>query len=385
MPARYKRIFLDLFGGVFFDRIVTGVMEYARKNRPWTFIRMWPGIGGTEHLITNTRPDGVIFCDVSRRWDKLLDELKIPYVTILPVAEVDAPRASIDDSAIGRLAAEHFLERGIRNFGFCGYAGMLWSLGRESGFTDRLQEADYSVSSCLIDISAEKNVATEMTRIETWLINLPKPAGVLVCHDAMASQLSEFCRRNDIRIPDQIALLGVDNQESECEFAIPPLSSVITGDERVGYEAAAILDGLMQGGSPPDRPVLVPPVGIATRQSTDLVAIDEPEIAAAIRFIREHAHQTIQVTDILRQVPLSRTTLETRFRRILGRTPMEEIRRVHVERASDLLANTDLSMAHIAARSGFPHPSNMATIFKKITGLSPTEYRRQFRVYSHDH
>jgi len=385
MSTQYKRIFLDLFGGVFFDRIVTGIMEYSRKNQQWTFIRMWPGIGGAEHLIENTRPDGVIFCDISPRWNELLTKLGIPYVTILANPQVNAPRASIDDHAIGTLAAAHFLERGLKYFGFCGYSNHPWSIGREKGFALALHDAGYDFSSCKIDLSAEKNVSTEMARIEQWIIQLAKPAGVFICHDAMASQVSEFCRRNEIHIPDQIALLGVDNQESECEFAIPPLSSVITGDERIGYEAATMLDGLMQGGDRPEQPVLVPPVGIVTRQSTDLVAVDEPEIAAAIRFIRDNAHKPIQVTDILRHAPLSRTTLETRFRKILGRTPMEEIRRIHVERAKELLTHTDLAMARIAARSGFPHPSNMATIFKKMTGLSPSEYRRKFRVYSRDH
>jgi LacI family transcriptional regulator, galactose operon repressor len=180
-------------------------------------------------------------------------------------------------------------------------------------------------------------------------------------------------------MPEQVALAGVDNDDLFCELARPPLSSVAIPAERIGYEAAALLDRLLAGARPPRQPLLLPPVRLVARQSSDVVALDDPNVAAALRVIRTNAHVALRVADIVRKVPISRRALERRFRQALHRGLGDEIRRVHVDRAKDLLAATDLPVAMVAERSGFCGSGHLCVVFRQDTGQTPTAYRRQVR------
>lgn len=192
-------------------------------------------------------------------------------------------------------------------------------------------------------------------------------------------QLTEACRQVGLRIPEDAALLGAEDDDLYCELARPALSSVRVPAEQIGREAAALLDRLLDGARPPRQPILLPPQGVVARRSSEVLAIDDPDVVAAARFIRGHGHLPLFVADVLREVPVERRSLERRFRKALGRGIWEEIRRVHVERAKRLLAETDQSIKAIAKQSGFTDFRHMAVVFRKELGLSPTAYRSRVR------
>jgi len=201
----------------------------------------------------------------------------------------------------------------------------------------------------------------------------------MACYDLRGQQLLDACRRCAIAVPDEIAVIGVDNDELLCELSDPPLTSLIPNTHRTGYDAAALLDELMSGKRPPAQAHLVPPVGVATRQSTDVVAIEDRSVAMAMRHIREHACDGINVKDVLRAAPQSRRRLESAFRRLFGRTPHEEILRLQLDRAKHLLVATDLPLSEIAERAGFAHVEYLSVVFKKQFGVPPSRYRARNR------
>ena len=198
-------------------------------------------------------------------------------------------------------------------------------------------------------------------------------------YDFLGLQLSEACREAGLRIPEDVAIVGMGNDDLLCDFARPSLSSVAVASEQIGHEAAALLDRLMNGHSPPPQPILVPPPGVVARQSSDVLAIDDHDVATALRFIRDASHKPIRVDDLLNAIPVSRRMLERKFRKVLRRGISEEIRRVHIERARRLLAGTDLAISAIAFNSGFSNASHLSIVFRQETGLTPTAFRSQFR------
>jgi LacI family transcriptional regulator len=218
--------------------------------------------------------------------------------------------------------------------------------------------------------------AIEQRELAAWVRSLPKPAGVFCCYDIRGRQILEACRSINLRVPDDVAVIGVDNDQVLCELAEPPLSSVIPDTRRTGYLAAQLLEKLMSGRAVQPTMNLVEPLGIATRQSTDVLAIEDQEVSAAVQFIRNHACEGITVDRVLDAVPISRRMLERRFKRIVGRTPHDEIVRVQVERARQMLRGTDLPLKTIAERIGLRHGEYLSVLFKRATGIAPGAYRR---------
>jgi LacI family transcriptional regulator len=215
----------------------------------------------------------------------------------------------------------------------------------------------------------------ERARLSVWLQGLPKPVGVMACYDIKGQQLLDVCRDVDIAVPEQVAVIGVDNDVRLCRLCSPPLTSVVPDTRRAGYEAAQLLDRMMLGDAVDAHGVLIPPTGIAKRRSSDVNAIQDHDIVTAMRYIREHACDGITVADVLRVVPLSRRMLEYRFHKFVGRSPHAEIVRIQIERTCQLLRETTLSLAQIAGRTGFSHANYLSVAFKKQVGISPLAYR----------
>jgi LacI family transcriptional regulator len=213
--------------------------------------------------------------------------------------------------------------------------------------------------------------------IARWIETLPRPAGVLAAWDGCAVQILQVCRRIGVVVPDALAVLGVDNDELLCDLADPPLSSVATGFQEIGYRAAELLDRMMAGAEVPPGPQPIRPLGVVTRQSTDMLAIDDRNVSEALRFIRERACHAIRVEDVLARVPLTRRVLESRFKRLVGRTPHAEIVHARLRHVEELLIETDLPLKSIASRTGFPHVQYLISSFKRNLGLTPGEYRLQ--------
>lgn len=356
--------------------LLAGIVRYARElHPPWSIRLVEQGRGDPPPAWLRTwRGDGI----VARIETPLIAEAVT--ATGLPVVDVSAARhvpgvpwVETDDAAITRLAAEHLLERGFRQFAYCGEPGFNWSRWREASFVRHLAERRFNCS--VFQPHTGRRRSSEREALAAWIAALPKPVGVMACYDIKAQQLLDACRDADVAVPDEVAVIGVDNDELLCELSFPPLSSVIPDSNRAGYEAARLLDRLMAGERVPAEPVLVPPLGVATRQSTDVLAIEDRDIARAVRFIREHACDGINVDDVLRHVPLSRRAFEKRFLDRLGRTPHQEILRLKIFRAERLLAETDLTLAAIAERAGFRHAEYLSVAFKRVTGRTPGAYR----------
>ena len=216
--------------------------------------------------------------------------------------------------------------------------------------------------------------------VAEWVATLPKPIGILGINDVVARQVADACRMADRTVPDDVAIVGVDNEELMCMLSDPPLSSVDPGSKRLGFEAAAMLDRILAGEPPPAEPLVLPPVGVVVRHSSDVLAIDDPDVADAIRFIQNHCAQPISVADVLRAVPVPRRTLDRRFHQRTGRTIHDEIQHARVRRACELLVRTTLPIPQVAQQCGFSGREYFSTAFARITGQPPAAYRKQYQV-----
>jgi LacI family transcriptional regulator len=363
--------------------LLHGVRAWMRENAPWSVYLAEHGRGDAPPpWLKGWRGDGILARIETPAIARAVAASGLPAVDLSAARLAPAvPWLETDDQAIARVAAGHFRERGFTRFGYCGDARYNWSNWRQEAFVRCVAAVGFECSVFTPSRAGLRSGATdwetEQAALATWVRRLPKPVAILACYDIRAVQVLEACRRLGVRIPDEVAVLGVDNDELLCDLADPPLSSVIPNVRRTGYEAAALLDRLMRGERVPPAGRLFEPVGVAARQSTDVVAVDDRHVAEAVRFIREHACDGIAVADVLRQVPLSRRVLEQRFRRRLGRTPHGHILQVKLDRVKRLLLETDLPLAVIAERTGFAHVEYLSVAFKKHAAVPPSAYRTQ--------
>ncbi len=324
--------------------------------------------------------DGIIARIQTRLMAKELAASRIPVVDVLGVVpNLPFPLVHVDNGAIARLAAEHLLERGFDRFGYFGIEGENWSEQRYASLCAAVAGVQREVPVYRLPRDARGRHSWERAedKLARWVAALPKPTGILVCSDQRGPQFLEACRRADVSVPDEIAVIGVDNDEPLCEVCLPPLSSIEPGHQSVGYEAAALLDGLLRGLAPPKRPFLVEPQQIVTRMSTDVLAVADPRIGAALRLIREQAHTGLRVEAIAREVGLSRSVLQRRFRELLKRSVHQELLAARVKRARELLVRTDLTLAAVAARAGFKHQEYMGAVFRARLSKTPAQVRRE--------
>lgn len=363
--------------------MLDGVIDYVRQHEAWSIYLPEQERGARPpKWLARWRGDGIIARIESDEIGRAVRKTKLPVVDVSAARHVpDIPWVETDDEAIAKLVAEHFLQRGFRNLAFCGDPGFNWSVWRQQHFERIVRDAGFEchVRESIPRLDSSYSWNREKRELAKWLKRLPLPVGIMACYDIKAQQLLDVCRELNIAVPEQAAVIGVDNDQLLCDLADPPLSSVICNSRRTGHEAASLLDRMMSGERVSAKAMLIEPLGIETRQSTDTLAIDDNHVAAAVRFIREHAFTGINVSDILRHVPLSRRVLESRFQRILGRTPHQEITRIRVDRIKQLLAESDLSLAAIAQRTGFQHDEYMSVVFKKQVGEPPSKYRQRMR------
>ena len=373
------------YGLSYYRDIVRGIRAFAEARPLWSFTPIAPEPDALEvlHLLGL---DGLIAHVFTHDLGEAILRLGKPSVNVSGVLpDLAMPRVMADHEQVGRLAAGHFLDRGLRHFGFLGYTTHAFSTGREAGFRSEAERAGCRVESYLSDDPLHPE-PTGLWRwddgLQRWLVGLSRPVGVLASHDIQGVQLSEACRRAGLRVPDEVALLGVDDDDLFCEVARPSLSSVALPGERIGFEAARMLEGLITGRDRHTSPrtLLLPSPGVVTRHSSDVLAIQDGDVAAAVRYIRAHALGPIGVPDVLDAVAVSRRSLERRFRSMLGRGLGEEIRRVRMEKAKGLLSGTEMPIAQVATNSGFSEAKHLSTAFRQEAGLTPTEYRRRSRA-----
>ena len=363
--------------------LLHGVRAWLREHGPWSIWLAEAGRGAAPpSWLRDWKGDGIIARIETPAIARAVAATKLPIVDVSAARQLpDVPWLETDDRAIARAAADHLRERGFQSFGYCGDARFNWSRWRGEAFAAQVAEHGQALRCAAFVERAHRRGAgppdgeVEAVALAKWVRSLPKPVGIFAGYDIRGVQVLEACRRLGLAVPDEVAVVGVDNDELLCDLADPPLSSVIPDVRRTGYEAAALLARLMRGDKIRGEGRLFAPLGVATRQSTDVVAVEDKNISAAVRFIREHACDGISVADVLKVAPLSRRVLETRFQKLLGRSPHAQILGVKLERVKRLLGETDLPLSAIAERTGFAHVEYLSVAFKRNVGVTASEYR----------
>jgi LacI family transcriptional regulator len=381
-------------GRAFGRGLLRGIARYARTQGNWSIAyHPWEWDDKTPRWLMRSQCDGVIARIDSTALLQALQRLKIPVVDVRRKFRTPGiPMVGSEYCRIAQLAADHLREQGFRNFGYCGYAGVDYSARRRDDFVHYLKESHFKTLTyeggtphTAATWQRESAAMFHERELGEWLRKLPKPIGIMACNDLRGRQVLNACKKHRITVPDEVAVIGVDNDEVLCELADPPLSSVIPATDRIGYEAAALLDKMMHGHQPPSQEVCIEPLGVATRHSTDVLAVEDQRIAKALRFIRDHACEGISVENVLDHLGasvsslISRSTLEHRFAEILGRSPKAEIMRVRLQRVRQLLIDTDWTLPEIATRVGIKHAEYLSIMFKSKFGQPPGEFRRHFR------
>lgn len=362
--------------------LLSGIVRYMRMHDQWSvFLEQRDLWKQPPTWLNDWQGDGIISRATTPKLLEAVAETGVPFVEVTDRrGEVEMPQVRSDDAAIGRMGAEHLLDRGFQRFAFCGFKGEAWSKRREDAFAEAVKKK--SQAECLRHNStwhgrSARAWKEEQRWIVDWLQKLTPPFAVMACNDIRGQQVIDACSSLNLAVPEQVAVMGVDNDELLCRVCSPPLSSVIPNAETVGFRAAETLAQLMDGDSPTLDVQLIEPLGVAVRQSTDVVAVEDRDIATALHFIREHACHGLTVDEVVRHNPVSRSTLERQLRKYLGRTPQQEIRHVQVTRVRELLLATDLSAERIAVLCGFEHPEYLHVVFKRVTGMTPGEFRRK--------
>ena len=372
--------------------ILRGIAKYSRIHGPWLIdMDPWEIYNKELPRMVDWRGEGVIARVSSEKVAERILDSQLPAVTLasdstkrLSATRKDRwaiiPRVISNSSGIGVMAAEHFLNRGFRHFAFCGIPYCSWSQKRKESFSNRIRQAGHE---CHIypepRLRRDRLWDREQHTLARWLTELPKPVGVMACNDERARYVVATTRIAGLMIPEHVAIIGVDNDDLLCDLSNPQLSSISMNVSRAGYDAAALLDRLMAGEPMAGQQILVDPGQVVVRQSTNILAISDRQVANAIRFIREHARNMIRVDDVVAGVSASRRLLERRFQKVLGRSILKEIQRVRVELAREILVKTDLPIAKVAQETGFSNATHLGVIFKRATGLTPLAYRKTHR------
>ena len=360
--------------------LLRGVAKYNREHARWSTYFHPHGLGDAPpEWMTSWKGDGILARIDTPEIAAILQKSCVPVVNLRStLRDLPFPYVGSDHTAIAKLAAEHLLERGLKEFAFSGKPpGVHPGLDERGRIFKRVVEA----TGAQCHVLAERAPAgphsweAEQERLSRWIASLPKPVGVMACNDEQGLQVLDAARRCGAAVPDEVAVIGVDNDEYLCHLSIPPLTSVDVNAEQIGYEAAALLDRMMQGRKPPTKPQQLAPRGVVVRLSTDVVASSDVEVNRAIRFIREHPIAGLKVGDVLAHMRMSRASLQQRMKQAVGRTIHEEIERVRLDRVKELLLIPDLTIKQVARQTGFSSVQYLTRVMRAAMGETPAKYR----------
>jgi LacI family transcriptional regulator len=358
--------------------LVEGIGRFVEEHGPWSIYYEERGLHDRlPNWLKQWRGDGIIARTVRKTDLKRLQATGLPVVELYADPSLGLPSVFPDHDLVGQMAAEHLLDRGLQHLAFYCTDRAFWVAKRREAFARNLAERNCG---CSIFVPATPGRGKDRPQIldhqtAAWLRALPKPCGVLCASDLHAARLSNVCRDCGIAVPEQVAVLGVDNDQVMCSVSSPSLSSIDLDSRRIGYEAALLLSRLMAGEQRLKTEVRVEPLTVVTRQSTDTMAIADAEVAHAVRLIREQACRGLRVAEVAAVLGLSPRVLEQRFRKALRRTPKQEILHVRIEHAKMLLRETDATAGAISRQTGFASLQYFSRSFRRETGLAARAYR----------
>jgi LacI family transcriptional regulator len=372
-----KRIVLLLETSRAFGRqLIMGIAHYSRLNGPWSFYKEPVDLKSSIPHLTNWKPDGIIMRD--SLITKELLKLKIP--TILAIHDSkypkDLPVIKTDSYSIAKMASDHLLEKGLKNFAFCGFNNYDWSKERGFYFKQFLHEAGFKTHIYIPPKNLKNDWEGEQHHVSEWIKVLPKPIGIFTCNDDRGQHILEVCKMINLKVPEDVAVIGVDNDPMICDIGDPPLTSIALNVESAGYAAAKLMDQLINKKKITGKQIMVTPSHIVQRQSTDILAVDNAEVALAIHYIKKNAKNKIFVRDVVKITNLSRRTLEKQFRKTIHRSIYDEIRLVRIEWISKLLIETDLTISQITSLFNFTDVEHISRYFKKEKGIGLRQFRK---------
>ncbi len=357
--------------------LLYGIARYSKLHGPWSFYREPRSLQSAIPRLAKWNANGIIMRNsvISRQ----LMDLKLPTIMVLHETSRfgDLPVVTTDCRSIVLLAAEHLLNKGLRHFAYCGIDEFHWSENRKEYFRAIMNDAGFAIH--VYERPRSRKIRSwedEQSSIEEWLSTLPKPIGIMTCNDDRGQHVLEACKIRGFRIPEDVACIGVDNDALLCDLSDPPLTSVALNYESAGYYMAELLDRLMKGEPMQGQEIYVRATHVVVRQSTDILAIDDANVAAAIRFIRQNARKKIFVDDVVFQTSLSRRSLEGHFREVIHRSIQEEIRRVRTEQISKMLIETNMPISEITSVFNFTDVEHISRYFRREKGVGPREYRK---------
>ncbi len=358
--------------------VLGGVKRFIAAHGPWsTFLELRALDSAPPAWLRDWDGDGILTRTFTQEMADLISRTGLPAVELRATnLKGDRPFVGMDNASIGRSVAEHFFERGYRQFA-------AYSLRTERFFIERVQNFVRSVESygcrcfelpeTLSDSAADWEKSQDT--LINWLSLLPKPVGIFAANDQLGVRLLDACQRAGVAVPEEVAVVGAENEETLCSFATPALTSVRFDGQTVGYKAAELLERLMSGKSVKLRETLIPPKGIIVRASSDELVINDRLVANAVRLIREDANKGLNVDNLCQRLNVSRSTLDRRMKSALNRSPKEEISRIRFREVERLLIETDLTMETIAELTGITHSHYLQAAFKQIYGETPGQFR----------
>ncbi|AWW28778.1 transcriptional regulator [Echinicola strongylocentroti] len=382
----YKVILLLDFAEEYSKSLLKGISKYSAENGPWTFCRMplyyreTVGIKGILDWAKDWGADGIIGQFYNNMDLEMVIDSRIPIIAQDFKERFEVlPNITGNYHKMGALGADYFLKKGFKHFAFYGFNNIVWSRERAEGFENQVNKHGYKVHY----FEHRKSPSTDIWHyksksLSNWLLKLPKPIALMTCDDNQALHITEACRQNNIRIPEEVAVLGVDNDVMLCELSDPPLSSIAMDIEKGGYEAAKLLEHMIIHDHEPSYDIIVEATQIITRQSTDIYATNDEYIASSLRYIHQHIENNLNVEDVVKQVPLSRRSLEKRFLQITGYPIYKYISNLRTEKFSQKLLETDMTVLEIAMDLGLNDSKNIARQFRQIKGCNPIEYRKKY-------
>jgi LacI family transcriptional regulator len=373
-----KRIILLLETSRAFGRqLIIGIARYSRLNGPWSFYKEPIDLKSSIPHLTTWKPDGIIMRD-SLITEELL-KLKVPTILAIHSSSYpkDLPVIKTDSFSIAKMASDHLIGKGLKNFAFCGFDDYDWSKERGLYFSRFNSEAGYKTHIYIQPKRIKKNDwENEQQHVRRWIKVLPKPVGIFACNDDRGQHILEVCKMIHLKVPEDVTVIGVDNDPMVCDISDPPLTSIALNVESAGYEAAKFMDIMITKKKISGKQIMVSPTHIVERQSSDILAVNDPEVAQAIYFIKKNASNKILVKDVVKTTRLSRRTLERRFKQTIRRSIYSEIKRVRIELISKMLIETDLPISHISSFFNFTDVEHISRYFKMEKGVGLREFRK---------